>query len=193
MLRKINDELYMYVYKNVKFELFQQNVGFSGMGGKCMTLRMTEQGISTPIATFVTHDDGSQRYLNGYKSKLWFMNDLLLEANKLIKRIIDVQYGDTPTKTADNYIALKPGKIYGIPIKNGVLRIDVSQDPNCPGIDVEYIDDNEPANCGKVRPRVLIESEKDIDTGEMGQITARVWFDPENENNYEITECEDYV
>lgn len=93
----------------------------------------------------------------------------------------------------DNYIELEEGKIYGIPIKNGVLRIDVSQDPNYPGIDVEYIDDNEPADCEKVRPRILIESEMNPDTEEMGPITARVWFNPNNEDDYEITECEDYI
>lgn len=193
MLKKITDKLYMCVCGELKFQLFESEIGFCGHDGKCMILNMTENGSTSVIAIFVTKDDGSQRYLKHHMSKLWKMPDLLDEANNLVKRVIEVQYGNETNETADNYIMLEKGKIYGIPIKNGVLRVDVSQDPNYPGIDVEYIDNDEPENCEKVRPRVLIESEKNEDTGEMGPITARVWFDPENEDSYEITECEDYV
>lgn len=94
---------------------------------------------------------------------------------------------------ADNYITLEPGKIYGIPLKNGVLRVDVSQDPYYPGLDIEYIDNNEPKDCEKTRPRVLIEVPVDENTGESEAISVKVWADPDNEDYSNSVDCKDYV
>lgn len=46
-------------------------------------------------------------------------------------------------KNNEQYIELKKEKIYGIPLTNGYLRIDVSQDPDYPGIDIEFINNED--------------------------------------------------
>ena len=55
-----------------------------------------------------------------------------------------------------DYVALKLGTTYGIPLANGVLRLDVSCDDDYPGLDIEFIP-NEERNI-VTRPRVLIEA-----------------------------------
>ena len=47
------------------------------------------------------------------------------------------------TNTPKGYIELDPTKMYAIPIRNGFLDIRVSQDPDYPGLDIEYISDKE--------------------------------------------------
>ena len=73
------------------------------------------------------------------------------------------------TNTPKGYIELDPTKMYAIPIRNGFLDIRVSQDPDYPGLDIEYISDKESELSREeimTRPRVLIENpnpdEKDI-------------------------------
>lgn len=61
----------------------------------------------------------------------------------------------------DGYIKLDPTKMYAMPIRNGFLDIRVSQDPDYPGLDIEYISDKEselPREEIMTRPRVLIEN-----------------------------------
>lgn len=76
-----------------------------------------------------------------------------------------------------NYIELEKGKIYGIPLRDGYLRVDVSQDENYPGLDIEYIGKSN----DKTNPRVLIEAPKDDKTN----IRALIWNNPEEEDYQE--------
>lgn len=75
------------------------------------------------------------------------------------------------------YIKLETGKIYGIPLTNGYLRVDVSQDPNYPGLDIEFISDKE-QNSTKTNPRVIVE-EKAEDNNELRVL---VWADKNKED-----------
>lgn len=70
-------------------------------------------------------------------------------------------------------------------LANGYLIATICEDPYYPGIDIEYIDDEDNAT-DLSRPRILIESPTDSN----GIIRALVWNDPENED-YE-TEVELY-
>lgn len=74
-------------------------------------------------------------------------------------------------------ITMKANAVYKLPIKNGYLDIRVSQDPDYPGLDIEYIDKNESHDEFQTRPRVLIECPKDTDT-----LRALVWGNPNSED-----------
>lgn len=67
-----------------------------------------------------------------------------------------------------------------IRLGNGYLVATISADPDYPGIDVEYVDDNE-KETDLSRPRVLIESPID----DNGAIRALVWNDSESEDYVE--------
>lgn len=60
-------------------------------------------------------------------------------------------------------------------VEGGYLRADPSQDPNYPGIDIEFIADSEPDDIMS-RPRVLFE--KPID----GCLRALIWNNQKNED-----------
>ena len=70
-----------------------------------------------------------------------------------------------------------------IRLPNGYLVVTISQDPNYPGIDVEYIDDNE-NEMDLSRPRVLVEAPIE----DNGAIRALIWNDPTNEDYEEEIE-----
>lgn len=75
------------------------------------------------------------------------------------------------------YIELEKGKIYEIPLTNGYLRIDVSQDPDYPGVDIEFISDKESESI-KTNPRVLVEENKEDDN----KLRVLVWADKNKED-----------
>lgn len=80
----------------------------------------------------------------------------------------------------NNYIELKPNKIYGIPLANGILRVDVSCDEDYPGLDIEFIPNNE--NIKPVtRPRVLIEAPIN-ENGTQDNLRALVWANEDSED-----------
>lgn len=84
------------------------------------------------------------------------------------------------------YIELEPGCIYGIPLENGYLDIRVSQDPDYPGLDVEYISDN-PHPEALPNPRVTIETPYDVDTGGYNLLRALIWtYRKSKKYTYEI-------
>ena len=63
-------------------------------------------------------------------------------------------------------------------VPDGKLHTDISVDCNYPGVDIEYIPDNEAEYPDETtRPRVLIE--KPVDTK---QLTAMLWADPTSED-----------
>lgn len=62
-----------------------------------------------------------------------------------------------------------------VKVEGGVLRATKSQDPNYPGIDVEFIADQEEDNILS-RPRVLFE--KPVD----GSLRVLVWNDSKSED-----------
>lgn len=89
----------------------------------------------------------------------------------------------------DNKILLEKGETYAIPIKNGYLEIRVSIDEDYPGIDVEYVSNNEhPENLS--RPRVLIEAPIDEDTGVQDKLRVLVWRDNQAEDYTDLIEIE---
>lgn len=96
---------------------------------------------------------------------------------------------------SNQFIPLEPNKIYGIPLHNGYLRIDVSCDPNYPGLDIEYID-NQESNGEQIpatRPRVLIEAPVDESTGKSNNVRALIWGDIKNEDYSDAIEFDDYT
>lgn len=61
------------------------------------------------------------------------------------------------------------------PIENGVLRAECSLDPMYPGIDIEFISENEDETAVS-NPRVLIEKPKD------GKLRVLIWSNPNSED-----------
>jgi hypothetical protein len=91
---------------------------------------------------------------------------------------------NTAPAVPSGYIELDPTKMYAIPIKNGYLDIRVSQDPDYPGLDIEYISNNEakvPREQIGTRPRVVIENPKPDDDKE-DVLRALVWGDKGSED-----------
>ena len=62
-------------------------------------------------------------------------------------------------------------------LPNGYLVASICSDPDYPGIDIEYIDDNE-NEMDVSRPRVLIETPVE----DNGAIRALIWNNPNNED-----------
>lgn len=89
MLKKINDKLYIYINKenNVIFTLERQRIGVYS-NGRCHTLVMHMNGSDIIIATFVTSDDGHQCYNNYCESRLWTEDEIIPEADRMIKAIL---------------------------------------------------------------------------------------------------------
>ena len=71
-----------------------------------------------------------------------------------------------------------------IRLPNGYLVATISTDPNYPGIDIEYIDDNE-NEADLSRPRVLVEAPVE---GYGDIIRALIWNNPNNEDYEEDIE-----
>ncbi len=74
-------------------------------------------------------------------------------------------------------IELRSEAIYKMPVKNGYLDIRMSQDPDYPGLDIEYIDDSENKEEAHTRPRVLIECPK-----ESNKLRTLIWGNPKSED-----------
>lgn len=92
---------------------------------------------------------------------------------------------------SNNYIALDPTKTYGMPIRNGVLRIDISQDPDYPGIDIEFISNTEiPDEEIFTRPHVLIEAPIGED-GKQDNLRTLIWANPKSEDYSDDVEFTD--
>ncbi len=73
---------------------------------------------------------------------------------------------------------LLPGVNYTVPIKDGHLDISVSQDPDYPGVDMEYISDKEEKISDDglyIRPRILVENNENV-------LRAVVWGDYQSED-----------
>lgn len=73
---------------------------------------------------------------------------------------------------------LLPGVNYTVPIKDGHLDISVSQDPDYPGVDMEYISDKEEKISDDglyIRPRILVENNENV-------LRAVVWGDCQSED-----------
>ncbi len=81
-------------------------------------------------------------------------------------------------------VELNPAATYKLPIKGGYLDIRTSIDPDYPGLDIEFIPDNEDMeNDPKTRPRVLIERPAGTD-----KLRCLVWGDPKSEDYSECIE-----
>lgn len=92
----------------------------------------------------------------------------------------------------DNYIKLEENKTYGIPLANGVLRIDVCPDPLYPGIDIEFVPNDDTTNNSTpiTRPRVLIEAPIDESTNEQNNLRVLVWGRHDSEDYSDEIEFE---
>lgn len=73
-------------------------------------------------------------------------------------------------------IELTPGNDYRLPIRDGFLDISISADPNYPGIDIEYVSENEDENSW-TRPRVVVENDNSEN-----ELRCLVWADRASED-----------
>jgi hypothetical protein len=81
-----------------------------------------------------------------------------------------------------NIMKLDPNMIYRMPIKDGFLEINMSCDPNYPGLDIEFIPNDESETEAYTRPRILIEAPYDKETGAYEPLRAYAWTDAGNED-----------
>lgn len=80
-----------------------------------------------------------------------------------------------------NYIELEKEKIYGIRMSRGILRINVSKDNFFPGLDIEFISDEENQN-KMSRPRILIEAPINEYNGDQEDLRALIWNNQDSED-----------
>lgn len=73
-------------------------------------------------------------------------------------------------------IELTPGNDYRLPIRDGFLDISISAEPNYPGIDIEYVSENEDENSW-TRPRVVVENDN-----LENELRCLVWADRTSED-----------
>lgn len=66
-------------------------------------------------------------------------------------------------------------RCFSVKVKDGILDVIVSTDPDYPGIDIEYIADNEDKSAIS-RPRVLVEFPRD------DKLRALIWNNPQYED-----------
>lgn len=71
------------------------------------------------------------------------------------------------------------GNVLIVRVNGGVLRADPSQDPDFPGMDIEFIPDKE--TDGLSRPRVLIETPK-AEEGGFESLRCLVWGRKDSED-----------
>lgn len=86
-------------------------------------------------------------------------------------------------------LQLDPDKVYCMPLPGGHLDIRVHPDPLYPGLDIEFISDNEPEN-KLSRPRVLIEKPKDEDSGLYDKLRAVIWANRDQEDYTDAIELD---
>ena len=96
-----------------------------------------------------------------YRNNKWQVNEngVWMDLKEVLNRE-KIEYSideETKPEIPSGYIKLDPTLMYAIPIKDGFLDIRVSQDPDYPGLDVEYIKFKEDKENLTTRPRVLIE------------------------------------
>lgn len=88
-----------------------------------------------------------------------------------------------PTEnTVNEYISLEQNTVYKIPLGNGVLCIEATNDPLYPGVDIEFVPNNESSDELVTRPRILIEAPLDPDTNEYENLRALVWGRADSED-----------
>ena len=89
ILTKINEKFYSYFDKETKM-LFTLKYGDRGVYGygKAFYLTVTYDGAKQNIATFTVKDDGYKCYKDDYMGKLWDSYDTLIEANRMVCRML---------------------------------------------------------------------------------------------------------
>lgn len=75
-----------------------------------------------------------------------------------------------------NKLPLVPNRLE-VTLPNGTLVADKVSDPNYPGIDIEFIPDDEPEIPLSTRPRILVERPIEDE-----QLRALIWSDPAKED-----------
>lgn len=88
-LNKVNEKFYSYFDKDTKmlFTLKYDNRGVY-CAGKAWYLAVTYDGAKQTIATFSTKNDGHNTYKEDYLGKLWEDHLAILEADKMICRML---------------------------------------------------------------------------------------------------------
>lgn len=89
MLKKINEHFYKYLDGGSGM-LFSLKYGDRGVlsAGKSWYLSVVYGGEKISIASFVTKDDGYSCYRDDTGGKLWSFQDLIVEANNMVRGMI---------------------------------------------------------------------------------------------------------
>ncbi len=80
------------------------------------------------------------------------------------------------------YKQLKQDVTYRVALGNGVLQIKATNDPLYPGVDIEFVPNNESSDELVTRPRILIEAPLDPDTNEYENLRALIWGRADSED-----------
>ena len=124
-------------------------------------LRTPEDWLSEYKELSSINDTDAILYVNGEDVFVW--------------HIEEIQLSDFFPNTTDKLV---------VPFQNGNLVATISPDPNYPGIDVEYIDNNDNGTTMS-RPRVLIE--QPVEDNETQMIRCLIWNNPNSEDYTEDT------
>lgn len=90
-LIEVNENFYSYFDKDTKM-LFTLSYGRRGVygSGKAWYLCVTYDGAKQTIATFSVKDDGHRTYMEDYLGKLWDDCLAILEADKMVCKMLGV-------------------------------------------------------------------------------------------------------
>lgn len=114
MLQKISDTLYHYKDKEsgMHFTLTRGERGVYGIGTAWYLVSRVE-GTNVSVATFCIKDDNRQCYLQDHGGKLWTTEDAVIEADKMIRKMLGMTEEDPEGETSAFGYLLKCGYSWG--------------------------------------------------------------------------------
>lgn len=115
------------------------------------------------------------KYLSLFPALTWLATTPMWVQSQYLPILEAAAKADSEASTEEKETNHGTGHSLIVNVEGGYLRADPSQDPDYPGIDVEFIADNEPDDIYS-RPRVLFE--KPID----GSLRALIWNNPSSED-----------
>ena len=138
-----------------------------------------------PLYAFATKDEALEFMRHDYEREniqaTKSDNELIvrssIDAFYVTVRFYSGDYIEWFVKILSNELPLVPNRLE-VKLPNGMIVANKALDPDYPGIDIEFIPDDEPEIPLSIRPRILVE--RPIEEGE--HLRALIWSNPAKED-----------